>query len=84
MKKNVEITNIDWDTEDCDGEVDLPEEIQAEIEFPEGDDPDEIVCEWLSDEYGFCVNGFSYSLPEEDDFVDEFGEKINGIEAENS
>ena len=81
MTKKVEICNIDWDTEDCEGEVSLPESVSGEIFFPEGTDPDDIVADWLSDEYGFCVNSFSYSLPEEDDFVDAFGEVVNRIEA---
>ena len=58
-----DISDIDWDT---DGEeIDLPEGINGiELDYvPERDgDADEFLSEWLSDEYGFCVNGFSYEI----------------------
>ena len=55
------IMNIDWDT---DGEeVDLPKELVIEMsqEYVLAyDDFDEAVSELLSDNYGWCVNGFCF------------------------
>lgn len=55
------ITNIDWDT---DGEeVDLPKELVIEMcqEYVLAyEDFDEAVSELLSDNYGWCVNGFCF------------------------
>ena len=68
----VNITDIDWDTSYWDSELtegphsanvpDLPTEIEdAEIEWDdETEDPEEVIGDWLSDTYGFCVNSFSY------------------------
>ena len=61
------ITDIDWDTdgEDID---DLPTSIK--FEWTEGIDYEsndyEPICEWLSEEYGWTLNGFSVEeLPKE-------------------
>ena len=50
------ITNIDWDT---DGEEidDLPTELLLSSGRPLMDDD---ISDWLSDGYGWLVNGFSY------------------------
>ena len=49
------VTNIEWDT---DGEVvDLPNE----VEVPDECDGDyDSIAGYLSDEYGFCVEGYSF------------------------
>lgn len=52
--------NIKWDT---DGDMDLLNELPTEIEIPEDKtDEDEIdeeeISDYLSDETGFCHNGF--------------------------
>lgn len=52
--------NIKWDT---DGDMDLLNELPTEIEIPEDmTDEDEIdeeeISDYLSDETGFCHNGF--------------------------
>ena len=46
--------NIKWDT---DGNTDVLNELPSEVEIPYGIEEDEI-CEYLSDEYGYCVFGF--------------------------
>lgn len=50
------VIDVTWET---DGEdVDLPEK----VELPEGMDPEdnEKVCEWLSSEYGWLVQGYCW------------------------
>ena len=53
--------NIKWDT---DGDMELLEELPTEVEIPDyliTDDEDDLlddVSDWLSDEYGFCHDGF--------------------------
>lgn len=71
--KIVNITDIDWDTSDYTGPdddlreiapTDLPSEINGvEIDcWKPGDDLAELVSEWLSDNYGYNVNGFNYEV----------------------
>lgn len=87
------ITHIDWDIED-EGRDDnglpitakdlgLPawdEEITATIVLDDDKDPDEAITDWLSDTYGYCVNGASYYDETEDgaDFVDPVGNDGEG------
>ena len=53
--------NIKWDT---DGDMELLEELPIEVEIPDyliTDDEDDLldnISDWLSDEYGFCHDGF--------------------------
>ena len=53
--------NIKWDT---DGDVKLLEELPTEVEIHDyliTDDEDDLldeISDWLSDEYGFCHDGF--------------------------
>lgn len=55
------VSDIKWET---DGEVvDLPTEVEVDDDL----DEDEI-ADYLSDEYGWLVNGFS--LPMDDDDID--------------
>lgn len=69
------VTNIKWET---DGEVvDLPTEVEVE----DGMSDDEI-ANFLSDEYGWLVNGFS--LPMDDNDRDYFGEYVNEVEGKVS
>ena len=58
------VTDIKWVTDGYD--VALP----TEVEVPNGMDDDEI-ADYLSDTYGFLMEGFS--LPMDDDDIDEFG-----------
>lgn len=49
------VTNIKWDT---DGEViDLPNEVEVPDEYDADYDG---IADYLSDEYGFCVEGYSF------------------------
>ena len=79
------VTNIDWDT---DGEEikELPANVTLELEDLDGlGVSDEDVADELSDRYGFCVNSFYCDKYDEDGaLVDEFGDKINEIEAKVS
>ena len=71
----MKVTNIEWET---DGEVvDLPTEVEVE----DGMSDDE-VADFLSDEYGWLVNGFS--LPMDDNDRDYFGEYVNEVEGKVS
>ena len=52
--------NIKWDT---DGDMEVFDELPTEIEIPDYlvTDEDDLlneVSDWLSDEYGFCHDGF--------------------------
>lgn len=53
--------NIKWDT---DGDIELLAELPTEVEIPDyliTDDEDDLlddVSDWLSDEVGFCHDGF--------------------------
>lgn len=72
------VSKIKWD---CDGEdpkdYDLPEEVEVDDDL----DDDEI-ADYLSDEYGWCVE--SFSLPMTDEDVDEFGYFVNEVEGKVS
>ena len=58
--KQVTISDIDWD--DDDSGVDLPESVV--VCFPSSEEADLEFADILSDEYGFCVNSFGMSDPE--------------------
>ena len=69
------VTNIKWET---DGEVvDLPTEVEVDDNLS-----DDEVADFLSDEYGWLVNGFS--LPMDDNDRDYFGEYVNEVEGKVS
>ncbi len=69
------VSDIKWET---DGEVvNLP----TEVEVDDGLSDDEI-ADYLSDTYGWLVNGFA--LPMDDDDRDYFGEFVNEVEAKVS
>jgi len=58
----VQVTNICWDT---DGDIftDLP--LSVSYEFDEDmseDEVDEVVGDKLSDDYGYCHNGFYFDI----------------------
>ena len=69
------VSNIKWVTDGYD--VDLPTQIEA----PDGLDDDE-VADYLSDTYGWLVEGFS--LPMTDNDVDHFGQYVNEVEGKVS
>ena len=71
----MKVTNIKWET---DGEVvDLPTEVEVEDGMSDNE-----VADFLSDEYGWLVNGFS--LPMDDNDRDYFGEYVNEVEGKVS
>ena len=45
--------DIKWDTDDED--VDLPNIVKVPDDLTDGED----ISDWLSDEYGFCHDGFA-------------------------
>ena len=63
-------TDIKWVTDGAD--VSLP----TEVEVPDNLD-DDAIADYLSDEYGFLMEGFA--LPTDDD-RDYFGEYVNEVE----
>lgn len=67
----MQVTNIKWVTDGVD--VDLP----TEVEVPDNMEDDEI-ADFLSDTYGWLVEGFS--LPMDDNDIDEFGLYVNEVE----
>lgn len=65
------VTNIKWET---DGEeVDLPTEVEV---FRDMDDDE--IADYLSDTYGWLVNGFA--VPMDDNDIDWFGQFVNEVE----
>jgi len=69
------VTDIKWETDD--EVVDLPTEVEVDDNMS-----DDEVADYLSDTYGWLVNGFS--LPMDNDDVDEFGEFVNEVEGKVS
>ena len=66
MKKKILVTGINWDVDEGDiKELGLPEEVMIDNPSPEmiEDVEEEGYCddvaEYLSDEYGWCVCGFT-------------------------
>lgn len=54
------LVKVDWDTsDDCsdyEGEnVELPNLVEVPVSVPEDE-----IADWLSDQFGYCVNGFSH------------------------
>ncbi len=47
--------NIKWDT---DGDIGLLNELQTKMEIPEGMTDEEEISDYLSNETGFCHDGF--------------------------
>lgn len=69
------VTDIKWET---DGEiVSLPTEVEVDDNMS-----DDEIADYLSDTYGWLVNGFS--LPTDDNDIDEFGIYVNEVEGKVS
>lgn len=69
------VSRIVWET---DGEeIDLPTEVEVEDRMS-----DDEIADFLSDTYGWLV--IAFSLPMDDDDIDEFGEYVNKVEAKVS
>ena len=60
------VYNIDWDTDDNDIKSTLPDELLLNTEYLDIQDDEniyeieDVVSEYLSDEYGYCHRGFSF------------------------
>ena len=67
----MKVTDIKWVTDGAD--VSLP----TEVEVPDNLD-DDAIEDYLSDEYGFLMEGFA--LPMDNDDRDYFGEYVNEVE----
>ena len=51
--------SIDWDTDGHDPrDLDLPSEVIIDLAAEDIEDPQMELADWLSDRYGWCVNGF--------------------------
>ena len=62
----VKIYNIEWDIDEDDDTV-LPTEIEAEFDYKgDNDELEETITYWLSDEYGYCHEGYDYEIIEEE------------------
>ena len=67
MKKTYYVTNIKWDIDELDADeredLNLPTEVEVTIDVEEEELSDEdaeyAISEYLSDEYGFCHDGFA-------------------------
>ena len=66
----IQCYDIEWDTDNEEVD-DLPERVLLTIEDEDEieeyyEDPDDFVCNKLSDEYGWCINSFDYDLVEDE------------------
>lgn len=63
----VKFSDINWDIDKEDffynEDLMLPKEFTTDVPAPEDDtDLSDYLSDWLSDEYGFCHNGFNYQV----------------------
>ena len=69
----IKVIDIEWDTDDDQEVLDaLPKEVIVnleDIDWIDGEVPNDItednssdVADYLSDQYGFCVNSFDYQI----------------------
>lgn len=56
MSKTYQVTDIRWDTDGV--SIDLPN--RSTVTVPDGEDVEQYLSDWLSDETGFCHFGFKY------------------------
>lgn len=65
MKRTFKVTDIKWDVDEERDLEQLPTELEIPIEVEEeelsDDDCEYAISEYLSDEYGFCHDGFTYT-----------------------
>lgn len=65
MTMTVSVENIKWDADDENEISELPTEAVVKISVPDGSTTDDIECavdEALSNEFGFCNNGYYYTF----------------------
>lgn len=82
--KNYDITNISWDME-VDGieqtDIVLPRSTSIIVKQDEDEDAETIICEYLSNKYGFCINSFEYELvPDLKGYIIHFHQTIDGVD----
>jgi hypothetical protein len=70
MEITYKLYDIEWDTDDTDGEIhNLPSEVNVTLETDPNDLESnavaEALCDWLSDNFGFCVWGFKFGYSKE-------------------
>lgn len=62
----IKFSNVQWDVDEEDflsEELILPQNFTAVVPAPEDDtELSDYLSDWLSDEYGFCHNGFNYQV----------------------
>ena len=59
--------DIDWDTDGEDpNALDLPREVVIDLDAEGIEDPDQQVADWLSDRYGWCINGIFHEPADTD------------------
>jgi hypothetical protein len=68
----IEFSNIQWDIDEEDfffnEELILPQNFTTDVPVPEDNtDLSDYLSDWLSDEYGYCHNGFNYQVINGDD-----------------
>ena len=69
----VKFSNVNWDVDEedffSDEDIILPTEFTTYIQPPEDEDIElsEYLSDWLSDEYGYCHNGFNFEIINGDD-----------------
>ena len=71
----MKVTDIKWVTDGWD--IELPSEVEVNDDLS-----DDEIADYLSDTYGWLVDGFS--LPMDDDDIDEFGMYVNEVEGKVS
>lgn len=52
-------TNIEWDIDDYEGDLDVLQMLPDKIEIPEGMTDEEEISNYISDETGFCHKGYA-------------------------
>lgn len=58
--KRVRIFNIQYDTDNQ--AVDLPSELRFRFTYKDHEELEDLICEAISDETGFCHVGFCYDI----------------------
>ena len=75
-KKTKTIYNVEWDTDGIDkDELDLPDKVEVPSDIDDDQIPD-----WLSDRYGFCVNGWEEVIYHME--LEEIRQRINELAKE--
>ena len=65
MINTVHFSDVLWDYDDEDVVLYLPTDITVEIDIPECDSISDFLSDWLSEEYGYCHEGFSFTIENE-------------------